>query len=173
MLVKTHVKNKSFFWVSRVERLSDSRSDRETGQELNTALSLICQWCQDWWYLSPVISTQTLQRHSLHFPDTERHTERDRKQACKPTQTDMRIPERTNRMDVENVYVFVWESEKERRGITPHFSSQKCSESIICFKYCSLINKSLAHIRSIQDSSSLVTINHNSTMRRFCSALNE
>lgn len=61
---------------------------------------------------------------------------------------------------------------KERRGIIIHFPRRRRSGSIICFKYRSLINKSWAHIHSIQDPHSLVTINHQNTMKRFCSVLN-
>ena len=44
------------------------------------------------------------------------------------------------------------QSLRTRRAITLHFSSLRRTECIICFKYRSLINKSLARVGSVEDS---------------------
>lgn len=96
------------------------------------------------------------------------------KQPNKPSQTDAKIPARTRIMNLINVYVFLrGRGGNVRARIALHLplAETLTSTALFVLKYRSLINKSLARIHSIQDSSSLVPINPNNTMRRLRSAL--
>lgn len=155
-----------FFRLSITDWQCDSSSDRETelAQELKTEVSLIYHWCRDWWYLSPAMSRDTL---TAQVSDME---QKKKKQQAHKHVIDKNWEHRWSQPR-ESLFLCK-QKVKERRGIIIHFPRRRRSGSIICFKYRSLINKSWAHIHSIQDPHSLVTINHQNTMKRFCSVLN-
>ena len=103
--------------VLRVERVCDSRSDREPGQELNAALSLICQWCRDWWCHVHAATSETPVALVCRRATKRGICRRGNRHTHTHTHTDANTCVKIR--DSRNVYVFMRESEGEKRDYTP------------------------------------------------------
>lgn len=120
------------------------------GQEPNKVLSLICQWSEDWWSLSPALSVQALRRPSVHLVDTQRDCLQ--RGGEKPWQLGVCVCVRGGGCECL--------CDEERRRIGLHFYLPRRSKSTICWKHLGLINKSLVNIHSFQGCQSTISINH-------------